>query len=80
MRVRCRIRPLMFTVSLFALAFLGLNTVLWAQSTNTGTIVGTVTDPSGAVVNDAAVTLTDTSTKTSPGGEICLCRCQSRQL
>ena len=48
------------------------STVLWlgsapsalAQSTSTGTIVGTVTDQSGAVVNGASVTLTDVATKT----------------
>ena len=34
-----------------------------AQSTDAGTIAGTVTDASGAVVNGANVTLTDTSTK-----------------
>jgi len=38
---------------------------MWAQSTSTGTIAGTVTDPSGAVVNGAAVTLTDTATKSA---------------
>ena len=38
---------------------------MWAQSTSTGTIVGTVTDPSGAVVNGATVILTDTSTKSA---------------
>jgi carboxypeptidase family protein len=37
----------------------------WAQSTASGTVAGTVTDPSGAVVNGATVTLTDTSTKNS---------------
>jgi Carboxypeptidase regulatory-like domain len=37
----------------------------WAQSSNSGTVTGTVTDPSGAVVNGATVTLTDASTKTS---------------
>jgi len=36
-----------------------------AQATNTGTIVGTVTDQSGAVVPDATVNLTDTSTNDS---------------
>lgn len=38
---------------------------LWAQSTNTGTIAGTVADPSKAVVNGAVVTLTDMTTNTS---------------
>src|ERR1700690_2569442 len=37
----------------------------FAQSTSTGTIVGTVTDQSGAVVNGASVTLTDVSTKSA---------------
>jgi hypothetical protein len=37
-------------------------TLGYAQSTNTGTIVGTVTDQSGAVIPDATITLTDTST------------------
>ena len=34
-----------------------------AQSTSTGTVVGNITDPSGAVVSGATVTLTDQSTK-----------------
>ena len=38
---------------------------MWAQSTNTGTIAGTVTDSTNAVVNGAAVTLTDNATKNS---------------
>jgi len=37
---------------------------LHAQSTNTGTVSGTVTDPSGAVVSGATVTLTDVATNT----------------
>ncbi len=36
---------------------------LWSQSTASGTLGGTVTDQTGAVVNGATVTLTDTSTK-----------------
>ncbi|HVN10132.1 MAG TPA: carboxypeptidase-like regulatory domain-containing protein, partial [Patescibacteria group bacterium] len=35
---------------------------MFAQATNTGTIVGQVTDPSGAAVAGATVTLTDTAT------------------
>jgi hypothetical protein len=35
---------------------------LWAQATSTGTVVGTVTDPSGAVVSKATVTMTDKAT------------------
>ncbi|HXY07286.1 MAG TPA: carboxypeptidase-like regulatory domain-containing protein [Terriglobales bacterium] len=38
---------------------------LQAQSTNTGIVSGTVTDPSGAVVSGATVTLTDVATSTS---------------
>lgn len=38
---------------------------MWAQSTNSGTVAGTVTDQSNAVVNSATVTLTDTATKTA---------------
>ena len=34
----------------------------WAQSASTGTVFGVVTDPSGAVVVGASVTLTDTGT------------------
>jgi hypothetical protein len=37
---------------------------LWAQATSTGTVVGTVTDPSGAVVSKATVTMTDKTTNT----------------
>src|SRR5215469_2314651 len=37
---------------------------LQAQSTNTGIVSGTVTDPSGAVVSGATVTLTDAATNT----------------
>jgi hypothetical protein len=36
----------------------------FGQSTNTGTVVGVVEDPSGAVIQGATVTLTDNSTKT----------------
>src|SRR5579864_7322572 len=39
-------------------------TLCLAQSTNTGTVVGTVTDPSGAVVGGANLTLTDKTTNT----------------
>ncbi|HEV2397127.1 MAG TPA: carboxypeptidase-like regulatory domain-containing protein [Candidatus Sulfotelmatobacter sp.] len=38
---------------------------VWAQSTSTGTVAGTITDPSGAVVSGATVTLTDPATKTA---------------
>jgi len=38
---------------------------LFAQAASTGTVAGTVTDPSGGAVAGAAVTLTDTSTNIS---------------
>lgn len=64
-----RVRRQIFS-SLFA-CFLLCSVVLWlsssapvmAQSTSTGTVVGNITDPSGAVVSGATVTLTDTTTK-----------------
>jgi len=61
-----RVRQLcsVFATLILCLSVLALGTApMWAQSTSTGTIVGTVTDPSNAVVNGATVTLTDTSTK-----------------
>ena len=48
-----------------ALVFLLAGALAWGQATNAGTLAGIVTDQSGAVVNGANVTLTDTSTKTS---------------
>ena len=37
---------------------------LFAQSASTGTVAGTVTDPSGGAIVGATVTLTDTATNT----------------
>jgi len=45
----------------FALFFSALP--VFAQATNTGTVIGQVTDPSGASIGGATVTLTDLSTK-----------------
>lgn len=47
-----------FFVTLMALGCVlcGVNRT-WAQATSTGTVIGTITDPSGAVVSGAAVTL-----------------------
>jgi hypothetical protein len=65
-----RVRRLLFSPQ-FALIFVCLFvfctslTPLWSQSTATGTVAGTVTDQSGAVVNGASVILNDTSTKVS---------------
>jgi len=53
-------------VVMFCFLLLCLGAVpVWAQSTNTGTVVGTVTDQTTAVVPGAAVTLTDTTTKSA---------------
>jgi hypothetical protein len=63
-----RVRQLcsVFATLILCLIVLALCTApMWAQSTSTGTIAGTVTDPSGAVVNGATVTLTDTGTKSA---------------
>src|ERR1700756_4422186 len=38
---------------------------MWGQSVDSGTVVGTITDPTGAVVDGAAVKLTDISTNLS---------------
>jgi len=45
----------LFLLFVFCLA----GQLLWGQSANSGIVAGTVTDPSGAVVNNADVTLTD---------------------
>lgn len=37
-------------------------TFAWGQSTNTGTVIGVITDPSGAVVPGVSITLTDVNT------------------
>ena len=66
MRVRRQIFSSLFACFLLCSASLWLVTpsAAWAQSTSTGTVVGTVTDPSGALVAGATITLTDASTKT----------------
>jgi hypothetical protein len=67
MRVRRQIFYSLFTGFVLCSAILLLSNAapVWAQSTSTGTVVGTVADPSGAVVAGATVTLTDPATKTS---------------
>jgi hypothetical protein len=50
-------------VFFLAVAILALNSSnVFAQTAGTGIVVGTVTDPSGAAVPEAVVTLTDTAT------------------
>ena len=60
-----QIRRVLVTFPLFVAAMfcVVLTSPAWAQSSNSGTVAGTVTDPSNAVVNGANVTLTDTSTR-----------------
>src|SRR5579862_3208677 len=67
MRVRRQIFSSLFACFLLCAVVLLLSSVapVMAQSTSTGTVVGNVTDPSGAVVSGATVTLTNTSTKTA---------------
>jgi len=50
----------------FVLVFcVGSSLTAWAQSTSTGSVAGAVTDPTGAVVAGATVTLTDIGTNTA---------------
>jgi len=50
-------------ISALLLLLLALNPRLFAQAGATGTILGTVTDPSGAVVPNAKINVTNTATK-----------------
>jgi hypothetical protein len=67
MRVRRQIFSSLFACFILCSAILWLSSAppAWAQSTSTGTVAGSVADPSGAVVAGATVTLTDSTTKTS---------------
>lgn len=62
MRVRLQV---LFLVVVVAVLCLGIVVPAWAQSTNTGTVAGTVTDPSGAVLPGVSVTLSQISTSSS---------------
>ncbi len=55
------LKRLLFVVFVVALAISVSPTKLAAQGTTTGAIIGTVTDPSGAVVPSAQVELKDNS-------------------
>jgi hypothetical protein len=57
-----QIRGVKFALVLLTVVCLAGALSVWAQSTSTGTVAGTITDPSGAVVAGATVTLTDTAT------------------
>jgi hypothetical protein len=54
----------MFRILLVSSAMLAV-TQVWSQTTTTGELGGTVTDPSGAVVNNATVTLRNADTGSS---------------
>ncbi|HXF05262.1 MAG TPA: TonB-dependent receptor [Blastocatellia bacterium] len=60
-RNRHLLRLLVFMGVAFALCLMTSATTLWAQ-TETGQIVGTVTDPNGAVIADATVTVKSLTT------------------
>src|SRR5208337_5574564 len=57
-----RIRLGLFASALFILALCMSSVVLNAQSTTQGSIAGTATDPTGAVVGGASITITNTGT------------------
>src|SRR6187200_3168475 len=48
----------LFTLAVFAAFSLLLATAAMAQTSTTGTVEGTVTDPNGAVISGASVSLT----------------------
>jgi hypothetical protein len=59
------IRSLKLALVLLLVICVGSSLPAWAQSTSTGTVAGSVTDPTGAVVAGATVTLTDIATNTA---------------
>src|SRR5690349_24541977 len=62
-RVSARLLLASLALFVFAISFAPLST--WAQSTSTGTVVGLVTDPTGAIVPEATVSLIDHTTGTT---------------
>ncbi len=61
---QCRGGPLIRWIALFAILVAAALSA-FGQAGTGGTIVGTVTDPSGAAVPNAAVTITNTATNVS---------------
>jgi len=59
------LRRIVSTATLFVLALFATSTMLHAQLSSRGTITGTVSDSTGAVVPSADVTFTDQLTKVS---------------
>jgi hypothetical protein len=60
-----RTRSLKLALVLLLVVCVGIALPAWSQSTSTGTIAGTITDQSGAVVPGATVTVTDTATNSA---------------
>ncbi|MFZ0758411.1 MAG: carboxypeptidase-like regulatory domain-containing protein, partial [Candidatus Sulfotelmatobacter sp.] len=60
-----QIRSVKLALALLMVVCLACTLPVWAQSTSSGTVAGTITDPSGAVVAGATVSLTDTATNVS---------------
>src|SRR6185437_11555662 len=63
--MRCSLRPGRFGPALFVLLVLAFARNLAAQGMGTGTITGTVVDPSNATVGGASITAVDLSTRRS---------------
>ena len=59
------IRSVKLALVLLLVVCVGSALPAWAQSTSTGTVAGSVTDQTGAVVAGATVTLTDIATNTA---------------
>jgi Carboxypeptidase regulatory-like domain len=59
---RMRMRGAKLSLALMLVVCASSALSAWAQSTSTGTVAGSVNDPSGALVSGAAVTLIDTAT------------------
>jgi len=59
------IRSVKLALALLLVVCVGCVLPAWGQAVDTGTVVGTVTDSTGAVVVGATVTMTDIGTKTS---------------
>lgn len=55
---RYRVALVSVTLTLACLFCLGFSLPLWGQAVDTGTVAGTLTDPSGAIVTGAKVTIT----------------------
>jgi hypothetical protein len=58
-------KRLQFCLAAFAFLAMMFSLPAWAQSSSTGSVVGVVTDQTGAVVEGVAVTLTDVTTNNS---------------